>query len=65
MNPRARGYELLTVKKVCELLQVHHSKVYKLIKAGKIPAFKIGSDWRFRRDLIMRWMAENTKGTPR
>jgi excisionase family DNA binding protein len=64
MNPRARGYELLTVKKVCELLQVHHTTVYRLIKAGKIPAFKIGADWRFRKDLIERWMIEQTRGDP-
>ena len=56
--------EVLTVKEVCELLQLHQSTVYKLIKEGKIPAFRIGSDWRFRKDLIMRWMAENTKGNP-
>jgi excisionase family DNA binding protein len=64
MNPRALGDELLTLKEVCELLQVTQTTVYKLIKAGKIPAFRIGSDWRFRKDLIVRWMAENTKGTP-
>ena len=60
LNPRVRGYELLRVKEVCELLQVTQTTVYKLIKAGKIPAFKIGADWRFRKDLIVRWMAEQT-----
>jgi len=54
----ASDHEVLTVKEVCELLQVHQSTVYKLIKEGRIPAFRIGSDWRFLKDRIVRWMAE-------
>jgi excisionase family DNA binding protein len=62
MNPRALGHEILTVKDVCELLKVNQGTVYKLIKEGRIPAFKIGTDWRFLRDRIVRWMFEQTKG---
>jgi len=40
------------------MLGVHTSTVYKLIKEGKIPSFRVGSDWRFRRDQIVRWLAE-------
>ena len=58
MNPRALGHEILTVKDVCELLKVNQGTVYKLIKEGRIPAFKIGTDWRFLRDRIVRWMFE-------
>ena len=32
----AIGDEILTVKEVCELLQVHQPTVYKLIKEGRI-----------------------------
>jgi excisionase family DNA binding protein len=53
----ADDQEVLTVKDVCDLLQVHPSTLYKMVKQGKIPAFRIGSDWRFRKDAIMRWMA--------
>jgi excisionase family DNA binding protein len=53
-------HEVLTVKEICDLLQVHPSTVYKLVRQGKIPSFRIGSDWRFRRDVIMRWMAEQS-----
>jgi excisionase family DNA binding protein len=58
MNPMESGNEILTMKEVCDLLQIH--TVYKLIRKGKIPSFRIGSDWRFRRDRIMRWMAEES-----
>jgi excisionase family DNA binding protein len=40
----AIGDEVLTVKEVCELLQVNQSTVYKLIKEGRIPAFRIGTE---------------------
>jgi excisionase family DNA binding protein len=52
--------EVLTVKEVCELLRVGQSTLYRLIKQGKIPSFRIGKDWRFRTDVIVRWMAEQT-----
>jgi excisionase family DNA binding protein len=50
--------DILTVREICELLQVHPSTIYKLIRQGKIPSFRIGRDWRFRKDVIMRWMAQ-------
>jgi excisionase family DNA binding protein len=52
---------VLTAKEVCELLQIHQSTLYKLVRAGKIPGFRVGSDYRFQQDLIERWMAEESK----
>lgn len=60
MNPMESGNEILTIKEVRDLLQIHPTTVHKLIRKGKIPSFRIGSDWRFRRDRIMRWMAEES-----
>jgi len=51
---------VLTVKEVSELLQISEGTVYKMIKEGKIPTFRIGSYLRFRADLIERWMAEKS-----
>ena len=56
----AGNYEVLTVKEVCEILRVHPTTVYKLTKQGKIPSFRIGTDWRFRADQIERWMVEKS-----
>ena len=61
VKPGAVGQEILTVKEVSELLKIHHSTVYKMIREKRIPAFKIGSDWRFRMDVIASWMAEQTR----
>ena len=64
MNPIESDHDILTMKDLCDLLQVHQSAVYKLVKKGKIPSFRIGSDWRFRGDHIERWVAEGTTGSP-
>jgi excisionase family DNA binding protein len=58
----AIGHEIPTVKEVSELLKVHHSTVYKMIREGRIPAFKIGSDWRFQKDQVVHWIAVQTIG---
>ena len=60
MRPMASDREFLTVREVCELLRIHPTTVYKLVRQGKIPSFRIGSCWRFRTDLIERWMAEKS-----
>ena len=60
MNPMEIDHKVLTVKEICDLLQVHQSTVYKLVRQGKIPSFRVGSDWRFHRDVIVRWMVEKS-----
>ena len=37
----------MTLKEVARYLSVHPNTIYRLAKQGKIPAFKVGSDWRF------------------
>jgi excisionase family DNA binding protein len=53
-------HEILTVKELGDLMKIHQSTVYRLTKEGRIPAFRIGSEWRFRKDQIMHWIAEQT-----
>ena len=43
---------LLTVREVSILLRVQRPKVYELIKEGAIDGFKVGADWRIRRDSV-------------
>ena len=56
----AANDEVLTVKEVCDLLQVHPSTLYKLVRQGSIPSFRVGIDWRFRKDVIERWTIEQS-----
>jgi excisionase family DNA binding protein len=56
----ASDQEVLTVKEICDLLRVHPSTIYKLIRDDKIPSFQVGGEWRFRKDVILRWIAEKS-----
>jgi excisionase family DNA binding protein len=46
----------LTTEEVLEYLQVNLRTVYRLIKAGKIPAVRVGRQWRFRKADIDLWL---------
>jgi excisionase family DNA binding protein len=46
----------LTTEEVLDYLQVNLRTVYRLIKAGKIPAVRVGRQWRFRKKDIDAWL---------
>jgi excisionase family DNA binding protein len=46
----------LTTEEVLEYLQVNLRTVYRLIKAGKLPALRVGRQWRFRKGDIDAWL---------
>ena len=47
--------KVLTVSEPSEYLRVHRSTIYRLLKKGQLPGFKIGSDWRFNVEAIDQW----------
>jgi excisionase family DNA binding protein len=49
---------VLTVREVAEYLRVHQATIYRLLKEQKLPAFRVGADWRFNREVIERWMIQ-------
>src|SRR6187549_695556 len=53
----------LTTEEVLEYLQVNLRTVYRLIKAGKIPAVRVGRQWRFRKRDIDAWL-ESQRSRP-
>jgi excisionase family DNA binding protein len=56
----------LTTEEVLEYLQVNLRTVYRLIKAGKIPAVRVGRQWRFRKRDIDAWLdAQRPRGEHR
>ena len=52
MRPEAK---VITVNELAEYLRVHRSTLYRLLKKKQLPAFKIGSDWRFIVETIDQW----------
>jgi excisionase family DNA binding protein len=53
-----KNKEIMTAKEVAEYLNVHPLTVHKYAREGKIPAFKIGTDWRFHKKYIEKWIKE-------
>jgi excisionase family DNA binding protein len=50
--------KLFTLEEVANFLHVHQSTIYRMLKSQSIPAFKLGSDWRFNQESIERWIAQ-------
>ncbi|MCP4649600.1 MAG: response regulator [PVC group bacterium] len=55
---------LMDITQVAEYLQMNKMTIYKLARQGKIPAFKVASEWRFRKDLIDSWLMSQLKDKP-
>jgi excisionase family DNA binding protein len=49
---------VLTIGEVAEMLRVHPTTVYRLLKRGDIPGFKIGGNWRVSVNALDRWVSE-------
>jgi len=52
--------EIMTVKQVSEYLQMHEHTIYKLARSGQIPSLKIAGQWRFKKDVIDKWISEES-----
>ena len=54
-SEKAEKSPVMTLQEVAAYLQCHPSTIYRLLKNGLIPAFKLGSDWRFNREELEAW----------
>ncbi len=55
--------EILTIREVADLLKINEKTAYRLAGDGKIPGFKVGGSWRFRRTDIDQWIEEQRTAT--
>lgn len=46
----------MTAKEAAEYLKLNYMTVYKLAQRGKIPASKIGGNWRFKKEILDEWI---------
>jgi excisionase family DNA binding protein len=53
-----RTSEILTAKQVAEYLHIHPLTVHRFAREGVIPAFKIGTDWRFQKKNLDEWIKQ-------
>jgi excisionase family DNA binding protein len=53
--------DIMTIKEVAEYLKLTEKTAYRLAAEGKIPGFKVGGSWRFRRDEIEQFTKSETQ----
>lgn len=51
---------LMTVEDLASYLNLSKETVYKMVQKKKIPAMKIGNQWRFKKTSIDKWIDEST-----
>lgn len=51
---------LLTTEQIAQYLKVDKFTVYRLVAKKKIPAFRVGNQWRFKRSMIDDWLMKNS-----
>ena len=51
----------LTVEDVAQRFGVNVTTVYRLVKRGKLPAFKVGNQWRFSETRLEEWVADRER----
>lgn len=52
--------EWLTVRQLAQYLQVSESKVYAMARGNQLPSSRVGSQWRFDKAEVDRWLKEHT-----
>jgi excisionase family DNA binding protein len=55
--------QILTLKEVAAYLKLAEKTAYRLVSEGKLPGFKVGGSWRFKRDDLEVWIEEGKKVT--
>jgi excisionase family DNA binding protein len=56
----AKMEELITIQQVADYLKVDRFTVYRLVTQKRIPAFKVGGQWRFKQEMIDSWLMRNS-----
>ena len=54
--------QILTLKEVAAYLKIAEKTAYRLASEGKLPGFKVGGSWRFKREDLEQWIdSQKTK----
>jgi excisionase family DNA binding protein len=56
----AKSEDLQTPEQIARYLHVNKFTVYRLVTEKKIPAFKVGNQWRFKQEMIDAWLMANS-----
>jgi excisionase family DNA binding protein len=56
--------EIFTIRELSDHLRVHPTTIYRLLRQGRLPGFRVGSNWRFNRTAIEQWEKIQASGAP-
>lgn len=57
--------EIMTAQELSAYLKITTTTIYKLAQQGEIPSFKVGSEWRFKKELVDRWLEKGVGNSPK
>jgi excisionase family DNA binding protein len=52
--------DIMTAQEVADYLHCHYYTVYRMVRRGTLPVFRLGGDYRFRRSDIDQWIAQRS-----
>jgi len=55
--------EVMDIRQASDYLGISPDTLYKYASEGFVPAFKLGNRWRFKKDLLDRWMERKIERT--
>ena len=56
--PRRERTQIMTPKEAAKYLGFHLVTIYRLLKKNEVPATKIGGQWRFKKDVLDKWLMD-------
>lgn len=56
--------EVMDIRQAASYLGISADSLYRYASEGTVPAFRLGNRWRFKRDLLDRWMERESGVTP-
>ncbi len=61
MKALQMSQDIMTIREVADFLRLAEKTAYRYAAEGKIPGFKVGGAWRFRRSMIEQWIKEQER----
>ena len=61
-NAKAQRSDIMTTQEISKYLGVHEMTVYRWLKKGVLPGFKIGGRWRTKKDVLDNYLTERMNG---
>jgi excisionase family DNA binding protein len=59
------GGPILNASELSEYLHVNKATIYRMLRDGKLPGFRVGSEWRFHVDAIEQWQRDQINDNAR